>query len=83
VGVMQQRIRFAAPPDRRHQSIGDELCRHACAYRPPTHAARGQIDGGCHLKPSFRRPDIGEVCDPFAVRSGFGATAEACRATGG
>ena len=67
IGVMQQRIGLAASPDRHHQSVGDELCRHPCAHRPADHAPREQIDHGCHVEPAFRGPDIGEVRDPFAV----------------
>jgi len=32
IGVVQQRIGFAPPPDRHHQSIRDELRRHRCAH---------------------------------------------------
>ena len=67
--MMQQRIGLAAPPDRHHQSVGDELGRHAGAHRPADHAPREQIDDGGHVEPAFRGPDIGEVGDPFAVRS--------------
>jgi hypothetical protein len=39
VGVMQQRVRLASPPDRHHQGIRDELCRHLGAHRPADHTA--------------------------------------------
>jgi hypothetical protein len=39
IGMMQQRIRSAASPDRHHQGIGDELCRHRSVHRPANHAA--------------------------------------------
>ena len=42
VGVMQQRIRFAASPDRHHQGIGDELCRHRSVL-----SARGRLVNEC------------------------------------
>ena len=49
IGVMQQRIRLAPPPDRHHQSVGDELRRHPGAHRPADDAAREQIDDGSHV----------------------------------
>ena len=67
IGVMQQRIGFAPPPDRHHQGIGDELRRHPCAHRPTDHTPGEEIDDGSHIEPALRRPDIGEVGDPFAV----------------
>ena len=67
IGVMQQRIGLAAPPDRHHQGVGDELRRHACAHRPANDAPGEQIDDRSHVEPAFRGPDIGEVGDPFAV----------------
>ena len=83
IGVMQQRIGLAAPPDRHHQGIGDELRRHRGAHRPADHAPREQIDDGRHIEPAFRRPDIGEVGDPFAVgRGGFEAAVEHVRSDG-
>jgi hypothetical protein len=36
IGVMQQGIGLAAPPDRHHQSIGDELCVMAVLIDQPT-----------------------------------------------
>jgi hypothetical protein len=68
IGMMQQRIGLAPAPDRHHQSIGDELGRHGCAHRPADHTAGEQIDHGSHKEPAFRRPDIGEIGNPFAVR---------------
>ena len=38
VGMMQQGIGFATPPDRHDQSIGDELGRHRGTHRPADHA---------------------------------------------
>jgi hypothetical protein len=67
IGVMQQRIRFASTPDRHHQGIGDELGRHLCAHRPANDASGEQIDHRSDVKPAFRRPQVGEVCDPFAI----------------
>src|SRR4051812_30273837 len=32
IGMMQQRVRLASSPDRHHQGIGDELCRHCCTH---------------------------------------------------
>ena len=67
VGVMQQRIGLASPPDRHHQSIGDELCRHRCAHRPADHTPGEEIDNGSHIEPTLGRPDLREVGNPFAV----------------
>jgi hypothetical protein len=39
IGVMQQRIRLTAPPERHQQRIGDELRRHGRAHRPADHTA--------------------------------------------
>ncbi len=67
IGVMQQRIRFASTPDRHHQGIGDELGCHLCAHRPTDDASREQIDHRSDVEPTFRRPHVGEVCNPFAI----------------
>jgi hypothetical protein len=81
---MQQCIGFAPSPDRHHQSIGDELCRHRCAHRPTDHTAGEEIDDGSHIEPAFRRPDVGEVGNPFAVGSGrFEGAVEHIRSDGG
>src|SRR4249920_2682301 len=87
VGMMQQRVRFAATPDRHDQGIGDKLCPHACVHRPANDATGEQVNDYSHVEPAFRRPDIGEVSDPFAIGAGasklrsrtFGATAAGCR----
>jgi hypothetical protein len=52
------------------QGIGDELRRHLSTHRPADYAPREQIDHGGNIEPTFRRPHIGEVGDPFAVGSG-------------
>ena len=65
IGVMQQRIGFAAAPDRHHEGIGDKLGRHRCAHRPTDHAPGEQIDHRTDVEPTFRRPYVGEVCNPF------------------
>src|SRR5450830_1785288 len=70
IGVMQQRVGFAPAPDRHHQRVSDELGRHCSTHRPANHPPREQIDDGRHIEPAFRRPDIGEVSDPFAIGSG-------------
>ena len=49
VGVMQQRIGLAPPPDRHHQSVGDELRRHRGAHRPADDAPGEQVDDGGHI----------------------------------
>jgi hypothetical protein len=70
IRVMQQCIGLASSPDRHHQGIGDELRCHLCTHRPADHASREQIDDDSHIEPTFCRPNIGEVGDPFAVGSG-------------
>ena len=70
IGVMQQRVGLAASPDRHHQRVGHELCRHRCIHRPADHATGEQIDDGSNIEPTFRCPHIGEVGNPFAVGSG-------------
>jgi hypothetical protein len=69
IRVVQQRAGFSTAPDRHHQGVGDELSCHGRAHRPADHAPGEQIDDRCHIKPALRRPDVGEVGDPFAVRS--------------
>jgi hypothetical protein len=70
VGMMQQGVWSAAPPERHDQGIGDELRRHARAHRP-THDATGeQVSDHRHIEPTFRRPDIREISDPSAIWSG-------------
>src|SRR5438067_10003088 len=67
VRMMQQRIRFAASPDRHHQGIGDKLRCHRCAHRPSHDTAREEIDDGCDIEPAFR---CGEVSDPLRFAAG-------------
>ena len=84
VGVVQQRLRLAAPPDRHRQSIGNELGRHVRAHRPADDPPREEIEHGRHVKPALRCPDAGEVSDPFAVGSrGLEAAIEHIRRDGG
>jgi len=84
IGVMQQRIGLAPPPDYHHQSIGDELRGHGCVHRPADHAPREQIDDGSNIEPALRRPHIGEVGESFAVgRRGFEDAVEHIRSDGG
>jgi hypothetical protein len=54
-------------PDRHHQRIGDELCRHRRAHRPADNTSGEEINDGGDIEPAFRRPDIREVGDPFAI----------------
>ena len=70
IGVMQQRIGFASSPDRHHQSIGDELRGHGGVHRLADHAPGEQINDDRNIEPALRRPDIGEVSDPFTVGRG-------------
>ena len=58
VGVMQQRVGLAAPPDRHHQGIGDELCGHGSAHRPADHTAREQIDDALAMRTLFARHKV-------------------------
>jgi hypothetical protein len=50
IGMMQQLSGPAAPPDRHHQRIGDELGRHRRAHRPTHYSAREQIDDGRYIE---------------------------------
>jgi len=68
VGMVQQGIGLAAPPDRHDQGVGDELGRHGVAHRPADDAARVQVDHGRNIQPAFGGPDVGEVGHPFTVR---------------
>ncbi len=69
---MQQRSWLPAPPDGHHQRIRDQLRRLFRLHRPADDKAREEIRqkiiSGRNVEPSFGRPDIGEVGDPFAVR---------------
>jgi predicted transglutaminase-like cysteine proteinase len=58
--MMQQRVRFAPSPDRRHQDVSDELGRHRCVHRPANHTAGEEIDDGGQIEPALRCPHIGE-----------------------
>jgi len=72
VGVVQQGIGLAAPPDRHDQCVGDELGRHGVAHRPADDAPREQVDHGRNIQPAFGGPDVGEVGH---VGARFGASA--------
>ena len=67
IGVMQQGIGLAAPPDRHDQCIGDELGSHLRLHRPSDDTPREQVDHGRDIEPAFGGPDIGEVGHPFLV----------------
>ena len=67
IGVMQDRLRLAAPPDRHHQGIGDELRGHRRLHGPADDPAREEIHHRRDVEPTFSGPEIGEVGDPFAV----------------
>ena len=69
IGVMQQRARIVASANCHEQSINRELARHSRTHRPTHNAPGEQIDDRRYVKPSFRRPDVGEVSNPFAVGS--------------
>jgi hypothetical protein len=57
IGVMQERIGLASPPDRHHQPVGDEVRRHGGAHRPADHTPEEQVDDGSHIQPTFCRPE--------------------------
>src|ERR1700753_1810278 len=44
IGVMHERIRLATAPDRHHQSIRDQLSRHASTHRPADDTPGEQVD---------------------------------------
>ena len=64
---MQKRLGPSSAPDCHDERIGDELRCHGRAHRPAHHPPGEQIDDGSHVKPAFRRPDVGKICNPFAV----------------
>jgi hypothetical protein len=66
--MMQERVGFAAPPDRHHEGVGDELSRHLGLHRPADNASGEQVNDSGDIEPSLGGPDIGEVCDPLLVR---------------
>ena len=67
-----------------HQRVGDELRGHRRAHRPADDAAREQVDDRRNVEPAFRRPDVGEVCDPSTVGRGSSEGAiEHVRSDGG
>ena len=70
IGVMQDRVRRASPPDRHHERIGDELGRHRRTHGPAYDPSREEIDHRRDVEPPFSGPKRGEVGDPFAVRRG-------------
>lgn len=69
IRVMQQRVRFAASPHRHQQRICNQLSRHVGTHRPADHTSREQIDHGRYVKLALGSPDVGEVSNPFLVRS--------------
>ncbi len=70
IGVMQDRVRRAPPPDRHHERIGDELGRHRRTHGPAHDPPREEIENRRDIEPAFSGPEIGEVGNPFAVRRG-------------
>jgi hypothetical protein len=67
--MVEQRIRLASSPDCHHEGVGHKLRRHFGLHRPADYAPREQVDDSRYINPAFRRPDIGEVSNPFAVGS--------------
>ena len=67
IRVMQDRLRFASPPDRHHEGIGDELRGHRRMHGPTDDPAREEIHHRRDVEPAFGGPEIGEVGDPFAI----------------
>ena len=68
IGVMQQRLDGAAPPDGHNQRVGHQLRRHGRVHGPPNHAPRKEIEHDGDVEPPFARPHAGEVRDPFLIR---------------
>jgi hypothetical protein len=74
---MEQCPGFSPPPDRHYQGVSDQLGRHARAHRPSDHPSGEQVLDRRHIKPALRRPDVGEVSNPFAIGSrGFEAAVQ-------
>src|SRR3954463_5323495 len=81
---MQQRIWLSPPPDCHHEGIGDELSRHRRAHRPADHTPGEQVDDRGDIQPTFSRPDISKVGNPFAIgRWRFETAVEDIRSDGG
>src|SRR5690606_34354646 len=70
VGVMQQLLRPAAPPDRHDQRICDQLRGHLATHRPADDTPREQIQYHRKIQPALARPDVREVRHPTLVRTG-------------
>jgi len=59
IGVMQQGLRFASPPDGQHECIGDQcVVVVACMDKLTTRR---------DVELAFGGQEIGEVGDPFAI----------------
>ena len=69
IGMMQQRIRPAAPPQRHRQGVDDELRGHRRAHRPADDPPGEEVENDGDVKPAFRRPDVSEIRDPAPVRA--------------
>ena len=67
IGMMQDGLRLASPPDRHHKCIGDQLRGHRRMHGPADDPSREEIHHRGHVEPAFGGPEIGEVGDPFAV----------------
>jgi len=67
IGMMQDGLRLASPPDCHHQCIGDQLRGHRRMDGPADDPSREEIHHRGHVEPAFGGPEIGEVGDPFAV----------------
>lgn len=68
IRVMQHGLGLAPPPDRHHQRIRDQLCRHRRLHGPAHHPSGEETHDGGDVEPPFGSPEIGEVGHPFAVR---------------
>jgi len=69
VGVVQQRL-GSSLRQIAMMSASVKTAPSSFASSTADHPPGEQIDDGRHIEPAFRRPDVGEVGNPFAVGSG-------------
>ena len=70
IGMVQDGVRPAPPPDRHHEGIGHELGWHRRTHGPAYHPPREEIHDRGDIEPAFGGPEVGKVSDPFAIRRG-------------
>ena len=66
--MVQQFLRATPTPNRHDQRVCHELRGHSGLHRPADDSPRVQVEHRGDVQPAFRRPEVGEVGDPFLVR---------------